>query len=135
MGKLPTTGIRASGAIDAALGRLEQRFDAVSSAIVSGDCAALESASSGLRALALECSSLIESSRVADAAPAPVAARLRRLAQGMVFQRENLARRLACVERTLHALVPGTRQATYGAGAGPYGSSARRSGAFSSLAA
>ena len=134
MDELPVTLARKSG-IDTALERLEQRFDAVSSAIVSGDCAALESASSGLRALALEFSDLIESSRAAEPASGSAAARLRCLAQGMVLQRENLARRLASVERTLHALVPATRQATYGTGAGLYGSGARRSGAFGSLRA
>lgn len=60
--------------------------------------------------------------------------RLARIAQSLAMQREACARRGAVVDMALNAIVPATRASTY-AGAGPYGRSAKQSGAFKLLSA
>ena len=55
----------------------------------------------------------------------------RRLAQ----QRESLIRRAALVDRSLNALVPATRGASYAPGASAYGTAGRQTGSFRVLSA
>ncbi len=121
--------------IEAALSRMEQQFSAVTTLIVAGDAPGLESASAQLRALALDLTALLDIASTSVVARTELRLRLRNLASILAAQRENLQRRLTSVERSLHALVPATQGATYASTTSPYGSSARRTGAFTHLAA
>lgn len=129
--------------IEQQLSGLEAQFNAVSSAIISGDpdkvlagCAALQE-----RAIAL----LPHADILRNTAPADarLAVRLQALSQGVTAVRESLARRSAYVQRALELVVPGGggATATYSGSAGTtgttglYGSPVRQSGQFKVLSA
>lgn len=118
-----------------ALVQVELQFDVVSAALISGEPAALESASAGLRQVAIDFSGLLQGLAPAELAGKNLKLRLKKLAEGMAMQRESLIRRTVAVERTLHAIMPATRNATYTQTSGPYGSSGRPTGAFKLLLA
>jgi hypothetical protein len=128
--------------VEQQLGWLEEQFNSVSSAIVSGDpdkvlagCAALQE-----RAVALLQNS--EDLHSQSRADARLAVRLQALSQGVSLVRESLARRSAYVQRALELVVPGGgSMATYSGSAGttgttgPYGGPVRQSGQFKVLSA
>lgn len=124
-----------SSQVEKALVQVELQFDMVATALISGEPAALESASAGLRQLAIDFSGLLQGLTPAELAGENLKLRLKRLAEGMSMQRESLIRRTVAVERTLDVIMPAARNATYTQSAGPYGSSARQSGAFKLLVA
>jgi hypothetical protein len=124
------------------LGWLEEQFNSVSCAIISGDpdkvlagCAALQE-----RAVALLQNS--EDLHNQSQVDARLAIRLQALTQGVSLVRDSLARRSAYVQRALELMVPGGgSMATYSGGAGatgttgPYGGPVRQSGQFKVLSA
>ena len=129
--------------VEQQLGWLEEQFNSVSCAIISGDpdkvlagCAALQE-----RAVALlQNSEDLHSQSQVDAR---LAIRLQALSQGVSMVRESLARRSAYVQRALELVVPGGGGAmtTYSGSAGatgttgPYGGPVRQSGQFKVLSA
>lgn len=122
--------------LDDAVGELELRSQAISDALRCGDAAAVLSASQSLRDIVVDASRLMREISTPEGQRASLVARLRRLAKLMVAQREGLIRRTVMVERNLEILVPAAiRTATYGSSSGPYGSIARKTGAFKVLAA
>jgi hypothetical protein len=121
--------------IEDALIDVELCFNDVTAALVSGEPLALATASAALRQGALDFSSLLQRVTPIDLKNKSLKLRLKRLADGMVVQRESLIRRTVLVERALNAIVPATRTATYAQAAGPYGSAGKPTGAFKYLAA
>ena len=124
-----------SAHIENALSGVELCSTEVSAALVSGDPLALLSASSALRQAALDFSQLLQDLTPADLKNRDLKTRLKKLADGMASQRENLLRRSVLVERALNAIMPATLNTTYTQAAGPYGSVGKQSGAFKLLAA
>ena len=121
--------------IEKTLSQIEKQFGAVTAAVNSGDAASLEPLSVALRQAAVDFSSLLQG-LPADARPSSeLRLRLRKLAQGLAGQRQNLIRRTVVVERALHAMVPATRGSTYAQSSGPYAGAGRQTGAFKLLAA
>lgn len=114
--------------IDARLGRLESRLDAVSEALVQGDGDALLLASTLLRDAAVDVAGLLPVPVASVKAGGPVLQR-RLVAVGSRFAscRENLARRSAGVERAVASLLPAAAgdQTTYGKVVGRAGGGSR----------
>ena len=108
-------------ALEQQLSEIEQQGEALASALGDNDAVALEALGLRLRQAAIQ---LAHSTEVAALDGLPKRA-----------QRSGLARRAAVVERALHAMVPATRESTYGQHASPYGAPGRQSGAFKTLAA
>jgi hypothetical protein len=121
--------------IEKPLSRIESQYDALSTAVNSGDPAVLESTGVALRQAAVEFSSLLEGLATKGQIDRELKARLKKLAKGLAVQRESLIRRTVVVERALHAMVPATRESTYAQNSGPYAGAGRQSGAFKLLAA
>ena len=121
--------------IEDALIDVELCFNDVAVALVSGEPLALAAASAALRQGAIDFSSLLQRVTPIDLKNEALKSRLKRLADGMVAQRENLIRRTVLVERALNAIVPTTNGSTYAQAAGPYGSAGKQTGAFKYLAA
>ncbi len=70
----------------------------------------------------------------------PLQLRLRKVAASLTSCRETLIRRSVIIQQALGALVPATRNDTYGSAAGPrssktYGSAGRQSGEFRTVSA
>jgi len=118
-----------------ALTQVELQFAVVSAALISGEPAALESASAGLRQLALDFSGLLQGQASTGLAGRNLKLRLKKVTEGMAMQRESLIRRTMAVDRGLQAIMPATRNETYAKTAGLYGSSGRQTGAFKLLLA
>lgn len=122
--------------IEKALVEVEQHFNEVSEAIVSGEPQALAAASMALRQASLDFSALLQRLSPKDLKDEDFQRRVKKIASGMASQRESLIRRTALVEMALNAIVPATQSATYGAQTtGPYGSAGKQSGAFKYLSA
>lgn len=121
--------------LNQALIEAERQSNAVSAALVQGEPLALASAGTELRQAALALSSLVQGLTELERNNQNLTVRLKRLADGLVFQRESLIRRTGLVERTLHALVPASRSATYAQAGAPYASTGKPTGAFKVLAA
>lgn len=120
------------------LDRVELQFNAVSSALIGGDPEAVQAASAMLQQLAVRFVQMVDEmgrDRAGSVAVASLSPRIQALAAGMPALRENLLRRSAYVERALQLVVPATQKTTYAAHTGPYGSGARRSGAFNVFSA
>lgn len=121
--------------IEKQLSEIEQQCAALAEAVNSGEPISLETASTQLRQLAVELARSHEVSHL-DAQTMPAfKARLQKVVVGIGAQRGSLARRAAVVERGLNAMMPATRESTYGQAAGPYGAAAKQSGAFKLLTA
>lgn len=121
--------------IEKPLSRIESQFDALSSAVNSGDPVALESASLALRQAAVAFSELLQGIPL-DAHSGPeFKGRLKKVARNLAIQRESLIRRTVVVERALHAMVPATRESSYAQASGPYAGPGRHSGAYKRFAA
>ena len=121
--------------IEKPLSQIEAQCDVVLAAVESGDPVALETAGSALRQAAVDFSKLLEGG-LADALPSKeFRFRVKKIADEIIIQRENLIRRTVHVERVLHAIVPAMRTATYSSASGPYGGAAKQTGAFRVLSA
>lgn len=112
------------------LDRVEHQFNAVSAALVNGDPDLVQASSAALQQLSVQFVQMVDELGRRSVAPAPLAMRIKALADGMQLLRDNLARRSAYVERALQLVVPATKNTTYSATQGPYGSPVRQSGAF-----
>ncbi len=117
------------------LSQIERQCQALAVAVSQGSPDEVCAPSAALQKLAVDTAHFF-------AAQAPQArtrqadrARLKRVAQSLALQREQLIRRSAVNERALHALVPATGEASYAQLAGPYGGAVRQSGAFKLLRA
>jgi hypothetical protein len=121
--------------IDKPLSMIESQYDALSSAVNSGDPVSVESASMALRQATVDFSNLLAGLPAGVQATRELKARLKKLANGLAIQRGGLIRRTVVVERALHAVVPATRESTYAQSFGPYAGTGRQSGAFKLLAA
>lgn len=124
-----------SAEIEKQLSDIEQRCEMLTAAVDHGDPVSLEAASTHLRQSAVDLSRALEVSFLDAQATQEFKMRLQKIVRGVGVQRGGLARRAAVVERALHAMVPATRESTYGQAAGPYGSTGRQSGAFKRLSA
>lgn len=121
--------------LEDALLNVEQRLNAVSAALVSGEAVALETSSAALRQAAIDFSVVIKGLSAKDLDDERFKLRLKKIASGIASQRESLIRRTVLVDMALNTVVPATQGATYAQVAGPYGSAGKQSGAFKYLAA
>lgn len=121
--------------LEQALTEVEQRFNELSAALVSGAPTALLAVSSALRQQAVDFSALLQTLGPVERSDKTLKSRLQSIASGMVLQRQSLIRRTVLVEMALNAVVPATQGASYAQVAGPYGSPAKQSGAFKFLSA
>lgn len=96
--------------VNKALSLIESQCAALAAAVESGDAQALEALGTGLRQVAVDFSALMAH---ADNTDPTLRARLRKLSAVLSNQRENLLRRSAVVERSLHTLLPSTQKNTY----------------------
>ena len=105
---------------------------AVSHALVQGQPDLLRAAVGDLHASAHKLSLVLQGGQGATAFARGVGlgTRLRAVAQALAMQREACVRRLAVVERSLHAVIPSTRPSTYGGAVGAYGRGGKQGGAF-----
>ena len=124
-----------SAQIEKQLSEIEQQCAALTEAVNSGEPVSLETASAQLRQLAVDLSRSPEVFQLNAQATQLFKARLQKVVGGIGVQRGSLARRAAVVERGLNAMVPATRESTYGQAAGPYGAAGKQSGAFKLLTA
>jgi hypothetical protein len=124
-----------SAQIEKQLSEIEQQCAALTAAVDSGEPVSLEAASTQLRQLAVDLSQSQEIAHLDAQATQAFKARLQKVVGGIGAQRGSLARRAAVVERGLNAMVPATRESTYGQAASPYGSAVKQSGAFKFLSA
>ncbi|MBI3531013.1 MAG: hypothetical protein HY068_00735 [Burkholderiales bacterium] len=124
-----------SAQIEKQLSEIEQQCAVLTAAVDSGEPVALEAASTQLRQLAVDLSRSQEVAHLDAQATQAFKTRLQKVVGGIGAQRGSLARRAAIVERGLNAMVPATRESTYGQAAGPYGAAAKQSGAFKLLTA
>lgn len=121
--------------IEDALAGVELVFNEVAAALESGEPAALVAASAAMRQAALDFAGLLQRLTPTDLNHQNLKARIKKLADGMVTQREGLIRRTVLVEMELNTVVPATRSATYAGASTPYGSAGKQTGAFKYLAA
>lgn len=121
--------------IEKPLSQIESQCDVALAMVEAGDAVALEAASSALRQASVDLSRLLAGRAVDASASQEFKSRVKKIANSMTIQRENLVRRSAHAERTLHALVPAMRTMTYSSAAGPYGGAAKQTGAFRVLSA
>lgn len=124
-----------SAQLEKQLSEIEQQCAVLTAAVDSGEPMSLEAVSTQLRQLALDLTRSQEVALLDAQAMRAFKARLQKVAGWIGAQRGSLARRAAVVERGLNAMVPATRESTYGQAAGPYGSAAKQSGAFKFLSA
>jgi len=124
-----------SADLEQQLSDIEQQYAQLALAVEQGDTDALESVSVHLRHSAVELAHTLERAALDAPARQAFALRLQKVAAGVGVQRGGVARRAAAVERALNAVVPATREVTYGKAAGPYGAASRQTGAFKRLAA
>lgn len=120
--------------IETALSRIELQCEALFVAVNGGEPIAIESASQTVRQGAVDFSTLLQGLDAHDAAMPALRQRLGKVAAALAIQRTGLIRRTAAVERTLHAMMPATRETTYAKSAGFRGAG-RPSGAFKTSAA
>lgn len=104
--------------IEKSLSLIELQCETLSAAVVSGEPQALEASSLQLKQAAVDFSDLMTQIGGAAEAGPQLRARLKNIAVQLGIQRENLLRRSAMVERSLHTLVPSTQKSTYAAPAG-----------------
>lgn len=99
--------------IEKSLALIELQCETLSAAVLSGEPQALEASSQQLRQTAVDFSDLMAQLDGAAQAGPQLRARLKNIAVQLGIQRENLLRRSAVVERSLHTLVPSTQKSTY----------------------
>jgi hypothetical protein len=121
--------------IEESLTAVELQFNAVSAALAGGEPTVLASASAALRLAAVDLSALLRGPGAMDLKNRNLKARVKKIATGLVAQRENLIRRTALVEMSLNAVLPVAPSATYGQTIGPYASVGRQSRVVKYLAA
>lgn len=124
-----------SALLEDALLNVEQRLNAVSAVLMSGEAVALETSSAALRQAAIDFSVVIKGLSAKDLDDERFKLRLKKIASGIASQRESLIRRTVLVDMALNTVVPATQSTTYAQVAGPYGSAGKQSGAFKYLAA
>ncbi len=118
------------------LSQIEHQCEVLAQAVNCGDPVSLQSTGAALRQAAVDLTGLVDTLRQQVQSDPSLKMRLKQVAQGLAIQREGLIRRMAVVERALHAMVPATREATYGASSsGIFSGGVRQSGAFKVLAA
>lgn len=121
--------------LEDALLNVEQRLNAVSAVLMSGEAVALETSSAALRQAAIDFSVVIKGLSAKDLDDERFKFRLKKIASGIASQRESLIRRTVLVDMALNTVVPATQSTTYAQVASPYGSAGKQSGAFKYLAA
>jgi hypothetical protein len=125
-----------TSSIDQLLSQVERAVDEVGQALVGGDTQPLLQASQQLRQATFFFSQKLAELAPQDLLDAAVRNRIRRVQGLLAAQRGGLARQNARVENALHALVPGSRDQTYGhVSNGRYGAGLKQTGAFKVLAA
>jgi hypothetical protein len=98
-----------ASSIEQQLSTLEERLQAVSTSLISGEAEGLETHSRQLRQAMAD----FAQSSIGTALPAATLARLARISQTLAFQRENLIRRSVVVDRALASFLPANDAATY----------------------
>ncbi|HSV51903.1 MAG TPA: hypothetical protein VLJ57_07295 [Burkholderiaceae bacterium] len=98
-----------ASSIEVELSTLEQRLNAVSADLVSGDALELESHSRQLRQAMADFAQAMGGSVL----PPATLSRLVRISQTLARQRENLLRRAVVVDRALASFLPASDAATY----------------------
>jgi hypothetical protein len=124
-----------SAEIEKQLSEIEQQCEVLTAAVDGGDPVSLEVSSTRLRQSAVDLFRSLDVSCLDAQSMREFKTRLQKIVRGVGVQRGGLARRAAVVERGLHAMVPATRESTYGQETGPYGAVGRRTGAFKQLTA
>lgn len=107
-----------ASSIEVELTNLEQRLNAVSADLVSGDALELESHSRLLRQAMADFAHAMGGA----ALPPATLSRLVRISQTLARQRENLLRRAVVVDRSLASFLPASDAATYSHAVGKKGS-------------
>lgn len=121
--------------MEQALAQAESHVRSVAAAIVSGEPQSLAIATTSLRLAALALAQTLQRAGQAGQADPAVKRRVRRMARALAQQRESLLRRSALVDRSLHALVPATRDVGYAPVASTYGTAGRPTGSLRMLSA
>jgi hypothetical protein len=98
-----------ASSIEKELSKLEERLQAVSSAIISGDALDLETRSRQLK----DSMASFAQATVGQQISETLAPRLKQVSQTLAFQRENLVRRSVIVDRALASFLPASDTATY----------------------
>jgi hypothetical protein len=121
--------------MEQALAEVESQLRTVANAIVAGEPQSLTIAATSLRLAALALAQTMQDAGAAGRPDPSLKRRVRIMARTLARQRESLIRRTALVDRSLNALVPATRGASYAPGASAYGTAGRPTGAFRMLSA
>ena len=124
-----------SAEIEKQLSEIEQQCEVLAAAVDGGDPVSLEISSTRLRQSAVDLFRSLDVSCLDPQSMRAFKTRLQKIVRGIGAQRGGLARRTAVVERGLHAMVPATREPTYGQATSPYGAVGRQTGAFKQLTA
>ncbi|MEI6761010.1 MAG: hypothetical protein WCO22_11235 [Betaproteobacteria bacterium] len=117
------------------LAEVELQLRTVADAIVAGEPQSLTIAATSLRLAALALAQSFQNTAAAGRPDPGLKRRVRSMARRLAQQRESLIRRAALVDRSLNALVPATRGASYAPGASAYGTAGRQTGSFRVLSA
>ena len=120
--------------MEQALAEVESQLRTVADAIVAGEPQSLTIAATSLRLAALALAQTMQDAAAGRPDPS-LKRRVRIMARTLARQRESLIRRTALVDRSLNALVPATRGASYAPGASAYGTAGRPTGVFRMLSA
>ena len=110
---------------------IEGLIHEISEALVLGDPQALALGSSHMRQGAVELSQLLSKLDSNALSNSYVRLRLKKIASNLASRRECLLRQSGVVERSLHLLIPASRNQTYAKAASPYGPAGKSSGTFS----
>jgi hypothetical protein len=124
-----------SSSTDKLLTQVEALVDEVARATLGADGDALQAACDALRQAVLDVSQCLARLPEAQRKDAGLCARVARVRSQLGNQRSGVARQSARVELALHAIMPASRNATYGNARSPYGSGVTQTGAFKLLAA
>lgn len=117
------------------LNLLERQFNEVSAALRGGDIGLVQASCAGLQQLAVDFVQIADEVGRFHIASAPLAVRIRAIAEGLPALRANLFRRLTVVEQALQVVVPASQKATYAKTEGRFGTGFRPSGQLRSLSA
>jgi len=121
--------------MEQALAQAELHVRNVAAAIVSGEPQSLAIATTSLRLAALALAQTLQRPGPAGQVDPAVKRRVRSMARALAQQRESLIRRTALVDRSLHALVPATRDSGYAPLGNTYGTAGRPTGSLRLLSA
>jgi hypothetical protein len=106
-----------AGALEAAIGAIEQQLDALGAAMRAHDASAIDTHAQGLQhALVAAVQRVAQAARQPGGVPPALRRRLAQASGQVAAQRESLARATAALDRAIDVLMPGApRPAAYAA--------------------